>query len=122
LGLLFRAHPAPQGDLLVHLLSFAAEELSSPVSTISRPRLQSLLELAVRSSSCAGDPHMENLGYTFDPRELPDIARAVLHIASPVSQAAPAGNAPPGHWFPSCMVNRAHLCKKHSAARYLGWQ
>jgi hypothetical protein len=81
-------HPAVQGDLLVHLLSFAAEELSSTVGKISRPRLQSLLELAVRSSSCAGDPHMENLGYTFDPRELPDIARAVLHIASPVSVAA----------------------------------
>ena len=42
-----------QGDLVVHLAEAAREELDKPVRDISRPRLQSLLELAIRTSSVA---------------------------------------------------------------------
>lgn len=42
-----------QGDLVVHLAEAAREELDKPVRDISRPRLQSLLELAIRTSSTA---------------------------------------------------------------------
>ena len=67
-------HCAPiQGDVLVHLLEVAQDELVKRPGDISRPRLQSLLELAVRSSSCAGDPHADNLGYTFDPRSIMEL-------------------------------------------------
>lgn len=40
-----------QGDVIVHLEEAAAEELSQPAAQLSMPRLQSLLELAVRTSS-----------------------------------------------------------------------
>lgn len=42
-----------QGDMVVHLAEAAREELERPARDISRPRLQSLLELAVRTSSLA---------------------------------------------------------------------
>ncbi len=42
-----------QGDVVVHLSEAARDELSSPLSQVNRPRLKSLLELALRTSSLA---------------------------------------------------------------------
>jgi len=71
-----------QGDLLVHLLEGAQEELSKPASEVSRPRLRSLLELAARTSSVAADPRLDNLKYTFDARGLAQLVVAALAPSS----------------------------------------
>lgn len=50
-----------QGDLLVHLLEGARQELARPAGPTSAARLQAALEAALRGSSCADDPHGDNL-------------------------------------------------------------
>ena len=62
----------------MHLIETASEELSKPARDISRTRLQSLLELAVRTSSVASDPHADNVAFDMDPRSLLEIARAAV--------------------------------------------
>eukprot|EP00798_Chlamydomonas_sp_ICE-L_P000238 gene238-4000_t len=69
-----------QGDLLVHLMEAASEELAKPAREISRTRLQSLLELAVKTSSVASDTHGDNISFDMDPRSLTEIARAVTEM------------------------------------------
>lgn len=44
-----------EGDFLVHFLDLAGDELSKPVEEVVVPRLQSLLELSVRSSIASSD-------------------------------------------------------------------
>ncbi|GBF91900.1 gamma-tubulin complex component [Raphidocelis subcapitata] len=80
-----------QGDLLVHLLEGASEELSKPASEVSRPRLRSLLELAARTSSVASDPRLDNLQYTFDARGLAQLVVAALAPAAPTGEPARPG-------------------------------
>eukprot|EP00967_Tisochrysis_lutea_P044638 scaffold54190_cov20-Tisochrysis_lutea.AAC.2 len=63
------------GDLVVHLAEAAREELDKPVRDISRPRLQSLLELAIRTSSVAQDPHADELSVELDPRSVLELSR-----------------------------------------------
>eukprot|EP00983_Pelagomonas_calceolata_P127625 1161424-Pelagomonas_calceolata.AAC.11 len=53
----------------------AREELDKPVRDISRPRLQSLLELAIRTSSVAQDPHADELSVELDPRSVLELSR-----------------------------------------------
>lgn len=94
----------PQGDLLVHLLEGAQDELCKPASEVSRPRLRSLLELAARTSSVAGDPRLDNLKYTFDARGLAQLVVAAL---------APAGaGAEPVRLRGGGAVMHAHLCRR----------
>lgn len=50
-----------QGDFLVHFMDISEEELLKPAKRISSTRLQSLLELALRTSSAAADPFHEQL-------------------------------------------------------------
>lgn len=50
-----------QGDFLVHFMDISEEELLKPAKRISTTRLQSLLELALRTSSAAADPFHEQL-------------------------------------------------------------
>ncbi|PKA60604.1 Gamma-tubulin complex component 4 like [Apostasia shenzhenica] len=50
-----------QGDFLVHFMDIAKEELSKRTEEISIEKLQSLLELALRSSAAAADPCHEEL-------------------------------------------------------------
>lgn len=64
-------------------MEVAHEELSKPEPGISRPRLQSLLELAVRTSSVAADTHVDNLSFKFDPRTLMDLMKAALSDPDP---------------------------------------
>ncbi len=72
-----------QGDLLVHVMEVAKEELAKPAKAISRPRLQSLLELAIKTSSIANDPHQDDVSFTLDPRTLMDLVRASLNQTEP---------------------------------------
>jgi gamma-tubulin complex component 2 len=50
-----------QGDFLVHFMDIAGEELARPSAEISVPRLESLLELALRVSVASNDVHVDQL-------------------------------------------------------------
>lgn len=50
-----------QGDLLVHFMDIAKDELAKRPLTISVEKLQSLLDLALRTSVAASDPYHEDL-------------------------------------------------------------
>jgi len=66
-----------QGDVLVHLIDGAHEELAKPARDISATRMQSLLEMAIKSSSVAADPLTDNLGFELNPDTLTQLARSV---------------------------------------------
>ncbi|KAF5833568.1 Spc98 family-domain-containing protein [Dunaliella salina] len=83
-----------QGDLVVHLAEAAREELDKPVRDISRPRLQSLLELAIRTSSVAQDPHADELSVELDPRSVLELSRDAGALT--LGSAVTAGNTPIG--------------------------
>lgn len=83
-----------QGDLVVHLAEAAREELDKPVRDISRPRLQSLLELAIRTSSVAQDPHADELSVELDPRSVLELSRDAGALT--LGSTATAGNTPIG--------------------------
>ncbi|GLC59399.1 hypothetical protein PLESTB_001482000 [Pleodorina starrii] len=76
-----------QGDVLVSIMEVADEELCKPAKAISRTRLQSLLEMAVKMSSAASDPHADSLGFEMDPRSLESLAKAAAIVAAVGSAA-----------------------------------
>jgi len=55
-----------------------AAELARPARDARRPRLQALLDAAVRSSSVASDPHADELSFVLDRRSLMELVRAAL--------------------------------------------
>lgn len=59
-----------QGDYLVHFLDAADAELSKPISSVSRSKLASLLELSVRSGVSASDPFLDDLSCEIIDRDL----------------------------------------------------
>lgn len=59
-----------QGDLLVHFMDMAQEELYKPMSDILPTRLESLLELALRTSLADCDPYKDNLRPILVPYDL----------------------------------------------------
>ncbi|KAI9157404.1 hypothetical protein LWI28_021980 [Acer negundo] len=50
-----------QGDFLVHFMDIAREELTKKLDEINEEKLQSLLDLALRSTTAAADPCHEDL-------------------------------------------------------------
>uniref|UniRef100_A0A7N0ZTG9 Gamma-tubulin complex component n=1 Tax=Kalanchoe fedtschenkoi TaxID=63787 RepID=A0A7N0ZTG9_KALFE len=50
-----------QGDFLVHFMDIASEELSKRSDDVSVEKLQSLLDIALRSTAAAADPSNEDL-------------------------------------------------------------
>ncbi|KAK2652166.1 hypothetical protein Ddye_012022 [Dipteronia dyeriana] len=50
-----------QGDFLVHFMDIAREELTKKLDEINEEKLQSLLDLALRSTAAAADPCHEDL-------------------------------------------------------------
>uniref|UniRef100_A0A804HJH7 Gamma-tubulin complex component n=1 Tax=Homo sapiens TaxID=9606 RepID=A0A804HJH7_HUMAN len=50
-----------QGDFFVHFMDLAEEELRKPVEDITPPRLEALLELALRMSTANTDPFKDDL-------------------------------------------------------------
>ena len=59
-----------QGDMLVHFMDSAEEELTLPIGVISLSRLETLLEVAVRTSVSNGDPYKDNLRLLLKPYNL----------------------------------------------------
>eukprot|EP00198_Chlamydomonas_reinhardtii_P007557 XP_001696894.1 gamma tubulin interacting protein [Chlamydomonas reinhardtii] len=82
-----------QGDVLASIMEVADEELSKPAKAINRTRLQSLLEMAVKMSSAASDPHADSLGFEMDPRPLDVLARAVAATVAASSASGPSGSS-----------------------------
>lgn len=50
-----------QGDFFVHFMDLTEEELKKPVDDIAPPRLEALLELALRMSTANTDPFKDDL-------------------------------------------------------------
>lgn len=50
-----------QGDFFVHFMDLTEEELKKPVEDITPPRLEALLELALRMSTANTDPFKDDL-------------------------------------------------------------
>jgi gamma-tubulin complex component 2 len=50
-----------QGDFLVHFMDIAREELTKKPEEISVEKLQSLVDIALRSTAAASDPSHEDL-------------------------------------------------------------
>ncbi|GAX72609.1 hypothetical protein CEUSTIGMA_g65.t1 [Chlamydomonas eustigma] len=80
-----------QGDVLVHLIEAAQDELSKPTRDISTTRLQSLLEMAVKTSSAASDPLSDNLSFEMDPRSVVELAKVAARQARAAALAGRAG-------------------------------
>lgn len=59
-----------QGDLMVHFMDMAREELCKPMSEILPQRLESLLELALRTSLADHDPYKDNVKPILVPYDL----------------------------------------------------
>ncbi|KAH0860631.1 hypothetical protein HID58_088892, partial [Brassica napus] len=59
-----------QGDFLVHFMDIAREELNKKVHEISVEKLQSLLDLALRTTAAAADPRHEDLTCCVDRTSL----------------------------------------------------
>lgn len=53
-----------QGDFIVQLLDLCEEELLKPISDVVPSRLQSLFELALRTSTGKHDPYKEDMTLT----------------------------------------------------------
>lgn len=49
------------GDFLVHFLDACSDELEKKINQISQEKLQSLLEMSIRTSSADKDPYKEDV-------------------------------------------------------------
>lgn len=54
-----------QGDFFVHLMDITEEEMKMTVEDIIPSRLETLLELALRTSQANSDPFKDDLRYEF---------------------------------------------------------
>ncbi|KAK3261906.1 hypothetical protein CYMTET_29215 [Cymbomonas tetramitiformis] len=70
-----------QGDYLVHFMDIAGEELNKMDKEISVPRLQSLLELALRTSVAASDEHNEDLTCGLEKASIIDQLLSIFTVA-----------------------------------------
>lgn len=59
-----------RGDFFVEFMDIAKSELADPVTKLSVSRLETLLQLAIASSSCLNDPYRDDLGCVLSPVDL----------------------------------------------------
>ncbi len=76
-----------QGDFFVHFMNIAKAELRKPVRDIARRKLESLLELAIRTSSANHDPYKDDLSCFLQRYTL----MQKLDAIHSTSEAGPAG-------------------------------
>lgn len=50
-----------QGDFIVQFMDMTDKELKKPISQISEQRLESLLELSIRTSTANSDPYKDDI-------------------------------------------------------------
>eukprot|EP00743_Colponemidia_sp_Colp-15_P006425 GILK01006915.1.p1 GENE.GILK01006915.1~~GILK01006915.1.p1 ORF type:complete len:955 (+),score=184.16 GILK01006915.1:253-2865(+) len=78
------------GDFFVHLLDIAEDELTKTVQQITKSKLESLLEMALRTSTANVDPYKDDLTCELYPYTLIEQLFAI-HSGQPLPTAAPAG-------------------------------
>ncbi|XP_072875598.1 gamma-tubulin complex component 2 isoform X1 [Chlorocebus sabaeus] len=76
-----------QGDFFVHFMDLAEEELRKPVEDITPPRLEALLELALRMSTANTDPYKDDLKIDLMPHDLITQLLRVLAIETKQEKA-----------------------------------
>ena len=81
-----------QGDLFVHFMDMAGEELARPMVDILPSRLESLLELALRTSLADSDPYKDNLRACLVPY---DLVTQLLYITAIQPEGVGPDAAPP---------------------------
>ena len=69
-----------QGDLFVHFMDMAYEELQKPIGLILMSRLESLMELALRTSVSVTDPYKDNLRVILEPYNLKMFLHHVISV------------------------------------------
>ena len=69
-----------QGDLFVHFMDMAYDELQKPIGLILMSRLESLMELALRTSVSDSDPYKDNLRVILEPYNLKMFLRHVISV------------------------------------------
>ena len=77
-----------QGDFLVHFVDIAGAELARPALDVSVERLQSMLELSLKVSTAASDPHADRVTCALERR---GIIAQLLAIQSSKSAAGAEG-------------------------------
>lgn len=86
-----------QGDFLVHFMDTARDELTRKTSAMSVEKLQSLLELALRTSVAASDPYHEDLACSIEELSLMAQLHNIVRNGNVTSQqlgSAESANAP----------------------------
>lgn len=73
-----------KGDFFVHFMDLTEEELKKPVDDIVPPRLEALLELALRMSTANTDPFKDDLkvGSDIEPLQVKVIICQLNHTVS----------------------------------------
>lgn len=95
-----------QGDLFVHFMDMAYTELQKPIELILLSRLESLMELALRTSVSDSDPYKDNLRVVLEPYNLKMFLRHVISVRpeqpedgiSPPLVTRPASTGLPGNY------------------------
>lgn len=72
-----------RGDMISHLMDIADVEFRKAPGQISHTRLQSLMELAVRTSSVPAYANSEPLSFEFDPLSLVEMVKGVFSRRKP---------------------------------------
>lgn len=70
------------GDFFVHFVDIAEDELQKNISSISKMKLESLLELALRMSVAVNDPYKEDLTLELMPNNLPGYLAQISRLAT----------------------------------------
>ncbi|XP_019730012.1 gamma-tubulin complex component 2 isoform X2 [Hippocampus comes] len=82
-----------KGDFFVHFMDLTEEELRKPVDDIAAPRLEALLELALRMSTANTDPFKDDLKIDLMPHDV--ITQLLRVLAIETKQEKSVANAEP---------------------------
>ncbi|CAL8090112.1 unnamed protein product [Orchesella dallaii] len=75
-----------QGDFIVQFLDLAEDELNKQIDDLNPVRLESLLELALRTSSSSADPYKDNVRVQLFPYGIADQLWNIMAIGTPLEQ------------------------------------
>ena len=68
-----------QGDFIVQFMDMTDQELKKPISKISEQKLESLLELSIRTSTANCDPYKDDIRYVVYYRIISTCNHIVIH-------------------------------------------
>ena len=74
------------GDFFVHFLDSAEEELNKGIKSVSKEKLESLLEMSLRTSSANADPFKDDLTCDLYPYTLLEQLFAMQNVGSEPGQ------------------------------------